>query len=243
MKIQLISDLHVEYHADGGKEFLELLKPVPEVDMVVIAGDIANQLTQKSRADLLSSLARMYSYGTQILIVWGNHDFWGPLSPWKLRVHRNIPYLSGRMVSSPTLFSYKDRRFIAGTMWFPQIPPGPKPTNDYTQIPEFEPWVYEQNRDFHEFLVENLEEGDIVVTHYLPCPQSIHPRYAASKANCGFMSDESELILARRPALWLHGHTHDSFDYMLGSTRVVCNPHGYPWEMNPKFDPKLVIEV
>jgi len=27
--------------------------------------------------------------------------------------------------------------------------------------------------------------------------------------------------------LWTHGHTHEDFDYMLGSTRVVCNPRGY----------------
>ena len=27
--------------------------------------------------------------------------------------------------------------------------------------------------------------------------------------------------------LWTHGHTHEEFDYMIGSTRVVCNPRGY----------------
>jgi hypothetical protein len=27
--------------------------------------------------------------------------------------------------------------------------------------------------------------------------------------------------------LWTHGHMHDPFDYMIGSTRVVCNPRGY----------------
>jgi hypothetical protein len=27
--------------------------------------------------------------------------------------------------------------------------------------------------------------------------------------------------------LWTHGHTHEDFDYMVGSTRVFCNPRGY----------------
>jgi len=27
--------------------------------------------------------------------------------------------------------------------------------------------------------------------------------------------------------LWIHGHTHESFDYMVGDTRIVCNPRGY----------------
>ena len=31
----------------------------------------------------------------------------------------------------------------------------------------------------------------------------------------------------RGPDLWVHGHTHDSFDYVLGWTQVVVNPYGY----------------
>ena len=27
--------------------------------------------------------------------------------------------------------------------------------------------------------------------------------------------------------LWTHGHTHEDFDYMVGETRIVCNPRGY----------------
>jgi hypothetical protein len=46
--------------------------------------------------------------------------------------------------------------------------------------------------------------------------------------------------------LWIHGHTHDSFDYRLNGTRVLCNPRGYARDgvnENPMFDPQLVIEV
>lgn len=48
-------------------------------------------------------------------------------------------------------------------------------------------------------------------------------------------------------ALWVHGHTHSSFDYMAGETRVVCNPFGYaancPGEPNREFDGTLTVEV
>jgi len=27
--------------------------------------------------------------------------------------------------------------------------------------------------------------------------------------------------------LWTHGHMHNASDYMIGETRVVCNPRGY----------------
>ena len=46
-----------------------------------------------------------------------------------------------------------------------------------------------------------------------------------------------------QPRLWIHGHIHDSHDYTIGNTRVIANPRGYIDELNPNFDPELVIEV
>ncbi len=46
--------------------------------------------------------------------------------------------------------------------------------------------------------------------------------------------------------LWIHGHTHDSFDYLVNGTRIVCNPRGYARDgvnENPRFDPNLLIDV
>jgi hypothetical protein len=46
--------------------------------------------------------------------------------------------------------------------------------------------------------------------------------------------------------LWVHGHTHDSFDYVVNGTRVVCNPRGYAQygvNENPRFDPGFVIDI
>ena len=46
--------------------------------------------------------------------------------------------------------------------------------------------------------------------------------------NGAYSSDLSEFILDRpQIKLWTHGHTHDPYDYMIGSTRIVCNPRGY----------------
>jgi hypothetical protein len=54
---------------------------------------------------------------------------------------------------------------------------------------------------------------------------------------------------SRAPALWIHGHTHDSFDYLVGPTRIVCNPKGNgpmrPGRRleNMEFDVRMVIDV
>jgi Icc-related predicted phosphoesterase len=86
----------------------------------------------------------------------------------------------------------------------------------------------------------------VVITHHAPSRKSIHPRFADSPLNACFVSDAEHLIGTNRAQLWIHGHTHDSFDYLLNGTRVVCNPRGYAKagvNENPLFDPDLMIEV
>jgi hypothetical protein len=52
------------------------------------------------------------------------------------------------------------------------------------------------------------------------------------------------VIADARPALWVHGHTHDSLDYRIGDTRIICNPFGYlHHEENPKFQRDLVVDM
>jgi hypothetical protein len=69
----------------------------------------------------------------------------------------------------------------------------------------------------------------VVVGHHTPSHTSCHPRYKNDDLmNGGYHSDLSEFILDRPGIkLWTHGHTHELFDYMIGTTRVVCNPRGY----------------
>jgi Icc-related predicted phosphoesterase len=87
----------------------------------------------------------------------------------------------------------------------------------------------------------------VVVSHHAPSPRSVAPRYGADLVSAAFASDLESLIEHYEPDLWIHGHTHDSFDYQLGRTRVVCNPRGYVSSQgnleNSRFDPELIIEI
>ena len=82
----------------------------------------------------------------------------------------------------------------------------------------------------------------MVVTHHGPHEKSIAPKFRDTLLTAAFISDLSAVIETHQPALWVHGHTHVSFDYAVGDTRVLCNPYGYPGE-NRRFDPRLVVEV
>jgi len=59
-----------------------------------------------------------------------------------------------------------------------------------------------------------------------------------------FASDLDELMGADRIDLWVHGHTHDAFDYELNGTRVVCNPRGYVgYDRDNGFNADLVVDI
>jgi hypothetical protein len=69
----------------------------------------------------------------------------------------------------------------------------------------------------------------VVAGHHAPSRRSTHEMYAHDTImNGGYSSDMDEFIEDRpQIKLWTHGHTHHVFDYMIGETRVVCNPRGY----------------
>ena len=78
-------------------------------------------------------------------------------------------------------------------------------------------------------VAERPDEKFVVVGHHSPSLQSVHESYKNEYlVNGAYHSDLSEFILDRpQIKLWTHGHTHYPFDYMIGDTRVVCNPRGY----------------
>jgi len=74
-----------------------------------------------------------------------------------------------------------------------------------------------------------FDEKFVVVGHHAPSKSSTHPRYADEVImNGGYSTALDEFIMDHpQIKLWTHGHTHEDFDYMIGSTRIVCNPRGY----------------
>lgn len=269
MRLRPLSDLHFEFHADRGKEFVGCQDP-GGVDLVVLAGDIARQDAGIHHS---LSLFRQRMRGP-IVFVPGNHEYHRTdrASVVQARNHvestlRGVHWLDGDLVEIDGV------RILGTTLWYrrPKAPvhldarltstdeewargighglsaDGDKPYVfvDFQEIPSLSSWVYDESARGLRFLDENLREGDVVVTHFLPSQLSVTPRYANTISNCWYVNDVEALIRERKPALWIHGHTHDSLDYTIGSTRVVCNPLGYVTlgRFNPSFDEKLIVDV
>ena len=91
----------------------------------------------------------------------------------------------------------------------------------------------EDHRQFLQKLDEALlaypHLSTVVCGHHAPSKASTHPRYKKEVlVNGAYSSNLDDFILDRRQIkLWTHGHTHEEFDYMIGTTRIVCNPRGY----------------
>lgn len=89
---------------------------------------------------------------------------------------------------------------------------------------------HRETLDYFKLVIdERKDEKIVVVSHMAPCSLSIHENYKRDYLmNGAYYSDLSEFILDRpQIKTWIHGHVHTDFDYMLGDTRVVCNPRGY----------------
>ena len=237
MKIQILSDLHTEFWPNIN---IKWLIPKEPVDVLVLAGDIG---VENNLEEVLTEFKKYYN---TVFFIPGNHEYYK--SSFK-KIDKIVHgYSQDSYCRSTTLQAgVTSYQHICGTtLWF-EDQPGNEAyknlLNDFLVIEDFEPEVYERNKKGKEWL-SNITEDTVVVTHHCPSPQSIPERYKGSELNRFFVCDMESLILDKKPKMWIHGHTHDSFDYMIGQTRVICNPFGYAArEENPNFKPHLIVEV
>lgn len=257
MKIQLLSDLHLEF--DKKKKF------VPQYaneDVLILAGDIQVGLEADVWfSDLLEK--------RDVLYTMGNHEYYGEdfgkLNEYLPEFEKRVNELAEKKGYTHKLYCMQNKtlelggvRFIGATMWTDFKRNNPLIMNmalrgmtDYhiirnggrKLIPQD---IYDDNQTTLNYLSTELfkpvKMKTVVFTHHLPSYGSVDQQYrtlADADFNYLYFSDLDSL--AELADFWLHGHTHCSFDYMIGKCRVVCNPRGYnaPGHLNTNF--KLTI--
>lgn len=246
VNVQLLSDLHLEFHPDLGQGWLQQLDP-SGVDVLVLAGDIS--LTREGM--LCRALSWFCETYPEVVFVLGNHEFYkGDVQSTLAEItelNRQYPNLHWLENSTTTI---KGQRFVGSTLWFPDGADGmnfafTKQLNDFRLIGDFNPWVYQRNLESQKYLEDNVQQGDIVVTHHIPDIRGVAPRWVSDVTRFGrFFLSQLPRSVVETPRLWLFGHTHDSIDTTAGDCSLLCNPYGYYGQSeNPYFNPKLVLSL
>ena len=247
MRLRVLSDLHVE--------FSDFESPSVESDVVVLAGDIGVGIVA------LDWVHNRFPE-TPVVYVLGNHEYYGNelnlAADFKSQARKNIrilnndtTFLDGVRFLGSTL-STDFALFGAGEQFF-AMQNARRGMPDFELIrdggrqftPQASRQIFERSRDWlARELSKPFDGKTVVVTHHAPSTMSVAPRFKMDPMSPAFASRLEQLIEEYQPALWIHGHTHDAFDYKLFGTRVVCNPRGYPEEVGRQgFDPALVLDL
>lgn len=245
MKLWIISDLH----QDHGRFDIE---PPADADVAILAGDIQND-------ELIVEIGNTLP----TVFVAGNHSFYGHEHRERLnRLHELMLRSRFLHVLENEEVAIGGVRFLGCTLWTDYDKGNPlamdaarRSMNDHRKItwqkqpvwqrfrPE-EAWKLHRNsrKWLSERFSERFDGKTVVVTHHAPSERSVHSRFAGQILNHAYYSALDAEIETWKAALWVHGHVHNCFDYVVGETRVLCNPHGYPNE-HRGFNPQLVVEI
>lgn len=253
MKLNILSDLHL------GQSVLP--PPHTDADVVVLAGDIGRPEQAVPWASTL---------GKPVLYVPGNHEFYGNSIAGAAAQLKHLCAGTLVRVLDDEEALIGGVRFLGSTLWtdFLLFGDGEGRTaavgealrfmRDYSRIrlddaterlftPLDSAMLFRRHAAWLARKLAQPHPGPtVVITHHAPSGHSIHPRFVGSLLNASFVSNAEHLAGGDRVQLWIHGHTHDSFDYQLNGTRVVCNPRGYARDganENASFDPHFIARV
>jgi Icc-related predicted phosphoesterase len=229
----IVSDLHLEFR--DMKETMIMSKKLRDAltkcDYLLIAGDIHQGFA--SRQYFLESFAKESKDSKRVIHILGNHDFY-----------------QGEWENTPVL-RHRSANVIGHTLWtnFENDNPMCKLAamryiNDFKCIfsrrgdalitPN--EMILANSMAMNSILASDLE---VVLTHFPPTRDgNTLERYKANVdgLNGYFMNSFEEKIINSDKKLWVFGHIHSVWDYMVGNCRMVSNPLGYPNEIYQTID-------
>ena len=221
----MVSDLHLEFGA--------FRLSVDGADVLIAAGDIG--IGEKG-------LKWLQSLSCPVIYVAGNHEYWGEdilaltTHLENSAMHSNVCFLEKRSVL------IKDIRFLGCTLWtdFKQadafiVEEISYSMNDFRYITKggraLQPKdLIAVNVESKKWLTEELDKPfagkTVVVTHHAPLMRSWYAD-RNDVLQYAYCNELESLMAGHNIDLWVHGHIHESCDYMAHGVRVVCNPRGY----------------
>ncbi len=251
MKLQLLSDLHLE---------TESYQPVPApgAELLVLAGDIDTGWR---------SFELFRGWPVPVLFVPGNHEFdQRDVDEAREALRAHVHGIGLRMLDdeSVVLSDAEGRRvrFVGSTRWCDFDAFGPAGRERAMWAGGYFQKVMRAERHGEPFGVDAVRalalesrawlagelartgdwDATVAITHFAPSLKSADPRYGRQPGTASFCNDDEALLPGA--GLWLHGHLHCRHDYRIGGTRIASNARGHLRKGEADgFDGQRVIEV
>jgi len=240
LRIQVASDLHLEFHADRATDdvddfLLDRLVAPTRATVLALVGDIGAP-DKPAYARLLSRAASRYRH---VVIVPGNHEYYDASGREERRCVADTAVLLRTLCAAHDNVHLLDDdavvlegvRFVGSTLWSHIREPFRRECtsemNDYRLIhtqSDGTRLTVDDTNAWHAAAVAFIEQETsraaaeglpmVVLTHHAPSLRSIDKKHACSRVNCAFATNVERLM--RPPiVLWCHGHTHTAFDYVV----------------------------
>jgi Icc-related predicted phosphoesterase len=243
-------------------------EPANTADQLAIANGTGlgrRQMTAQRFRDFFKRCSFQFPH---VIYIMGNHEFYNG------KFYAGIEYMREECAKYPNVYMLEqdtkiidDVTFVGGTLWTNMNKRDPltmhaiegmmndfriirNDKRNYASMSALDVAIrHDKTLQYIKLILDqNKDKKCVVVGHHTPSFQSMHPMYAHDTLmNGGYHSDLSEFILDHpQIKLWTHGHTHHPFDYMIGETRVVCNPRGYEndgYSEQTGWNPNILLEI
>ncbi len=250
MKIQICSDLHLEFPAN--RKWLKENPLMVKGDILVLAEDTYYLDRNFKELDFINRVAGEFE---QVYLIPGNHEYYGgfdvstALGPSQMSIKENVTLLNNSVIE------WQGVQLIFSTFWsliqhhiFPIL----------SGMADFKLIKFNQKKltiahynQLHEKAFEFVQQAvqkegkKVVVTHHLPSNLCNVEEFKNSVINEAFCVEKTNFILDQTIDYWIYGHSHrNKKDFKIGQTAMVTNQLGYVgWKEHHSFDRGRVIEV
>jgi hypothetical protein len=243
-------------------------EPANTADQAAIANGTGLGRKQEKAQRFRDFFKRCSFQFPHVIYIMGNHEFYNG------KFYAGIDYMREECAKYPNIYMLEqdtkiidDVVFVGGTLWTNMNKRDPltmhaiegmmndfriirNDKRNYACMSALDVAIrHDKTLGYIKLVLEEHQDAKcVVVGHHTPSFQSCHPTYANDQLmNGGYHSDLSEFILDHpQIKLWTHGHTHHPFDYLIGETRVACNPRGYEndgYSEDTGWDPTKILEI